>query len=118
MKPPITSAQAMSHPAVFETVNSLGKMADELRTEVDALTKERDALSERVNLLKTTNEVLAEKLAAAETAHLYIRTQSLNDAASLCEGEKWCNSGDKSVKYIDAYNDGCAACGAVIRRLK
>lgn len=99
MKPPITASQAMAHPAVFETVNSLGKMADELRAEVEALTKERDiavrklsalssahalenlyqagldqereitrlkkerdALAEQVSFLKTTNEVLAEKL--------------------------------------------------------
>ena len=56
MKPPITSAQAMSHPAVFETVNSLGKMADELRAEVEALTKERDVLTERVKALEADAE--------------------------------------------------------------
>lgn len=52
MKPPITAAQAMSHPVVFETVNSLGKMADELRAKVEALTKERDALTERVKAVE------------------------------------------------------------------
>lgn len=37
MKAPITSAQAMRHPTVTETINTLGKMCDELRTERDAL---------------------------------------------------------------------------------
>lgn len=31
MKAPITSAQAMSHPTVVETINTLGQMCDELR---------------------------------------------------------------------------------------
>ena len=52
MKSPITVAQAMSHPVVFETVNSLGQMADEFRAKVEALTKERDALAERVKALE------------------------------------------------------------------
>ena len=56
MKSPITAAQAMSHPAVFETVNSLGKMADELCAEVDALTEERDELAERVKYLEAGAE--------------------------------------------------------------
>ena len=38
MKTPITTAQAMSHPDVALTINTLGKMADELREERDALT--------------------------------------------------------------------------------
>lgn len=37
MKAPITTAQAMSHPGVVETINTLGKMADELRTQNQAL---------------------------------------------------------------------------------
>lgn len=52
MKSPITAAQAMSHPAVFETINSFGKMAGELCAEVEALTKERDALAERVKAME------------------------------------------------------------------
>lgn len=63
MKPPITATQAMSHPAVFETVKSLGQMADKLYTkagaltkERDALTKERDALTERVKALEADAE--------------------------------------------------------------
>ena len=32
MKPPITTAQAMQHPDVVTTINTLGQMADELRT--------------------------------------------------------------------------------------
>lgn len=36
MKAPITSAQAMSHPAVVETINALGKIADELRAELES----------------------------------------------------------------------------------
>ena len=62
MKPLITSAQAMSHPAVFETVNAIGEMVEQLRAEVGALTKERDELAEQVSLLKTANEVLADIL--------------------------------------------------------
>ena len=38
MKAPITSTQAMAHPAVVETINALGAIADELRAERDALT--------------------------------------------------------------------------------
>ena len=55
MKPPITSAQVKSQ-RFFETINSLGKMADELRAKVEALTKERDALTERVNALEADAE--------------------------------------------------------------
>ena len=36
MKAPITSAQAMSHPTVVETVNALGEIADELRSKCDS----------------------------------------------------------------------------------
>ena len=35
MKAPVTAAQAMSHPDVAMTINTLGKMADELREKVD-----------------------------------------------------------------------------------
>lgn len=41
MKAPITTAQAMSHPDVVLTINTLGKMADELRAENEKL---REAL--------------------------------------------------------------------------
>lgn len=88
MKPPITAAQAMSHPVVFETVNSLGKMADELCAKVDALTKERDKLAEQVSLLKTANEVLAEKLAAdgkAQQAAVPMTDEQIDEIA-LQEG--------------------------------
>ena len=37
MKTTITTAQAMSHPDVALTINTLGAMADELRAERDAL---------------------------------------------------------------------------------
>ena len=36
MKAPITTAQAMTHPAVAETINTLGKMCDELRATLEA----------------------------------------------------------------------------------
>ena len=39
MKAPVTTAQAMNHPDVVLTINTLGKMADELR----AALQERDA---------------------------------------------------------------------------
>ena len=55
MKPPITAAQAMSHPAVFETVNSFGKMADELCAEVEALTKERDIAVRKLSALSSAH---------------------------------------------------------------
>ena len=35
MKAPITSAQAMSHPTVVETINTLGGIAVELRAELE-----------------------------------------------------------------------------------
>lgn len=63
MKPPITAAQAMSHPAVFETVNALGQMVDEL-----------DKITEQV----------AQPLWKAEQVDEYeIRVTSP-------EGESWC----------------------------
>ena len=40
MKAPITTAQAMSHPDVALTLNTLGKIADELREERDQLRSE------------------------------------------------------------------------------
>ena len=47
MTKPITSAQAMSHPAVVETINALGKMCDELRTENTALRTAAQAVVDR-----------------------------------------------------------------------
>ena len=46
------------------------------------------------------------------------RDQALLEAAALCNGEQWMMSGKKSVDYIAAFNEGCADCEAVIRRLK
>lgn len=43
MKPPITTAQAMQHPDVVMTINTLGQMADELRTRLAEV--EKDALA-------------------------------------------------------------------------
>jgi hypothetical protein len=44
MKAPITSAQAMSHPTVVETINTLGEIAAELRAELaTARADEREA---------------------------------------------------------------------------
>jgi hypothetical protein len=44
MKAPITSAQAMSHPTVVETINTLGGIAVELRAELaTARADEREA---------------------------------------------------------------------------
>ena len=40
MKAPITSAQAMLHPTVVETVNALGKIADEHRALAEVLVSE------------------------------------------------------------------------------
>ena len=40
MKAPITSAQAMSHPTVVETINALGAIADEQRALVSVLVHE------------------------------------------------------------------------------
>ena len=175
MKPPITAAQAMSHPAVFETVNSFGKMADELRAEVDALTKERDiavrklsALSSahalenlyqagldqerEITRLKKERDALNHLMGARERQHherdrmfekihpvYHIMSQgelvghmsveqikaygqacreaALEDAARLCNGEQWMMSGKKSIDYINAFNEGCTDCEAVIRRL-
>lgn len=47
MKAPITTAQAMSHPDVAITINTLGKMADELRAENERL---RGALETIINI--------------------------------------------------------------------
>ena len=46
------------------------------------------------------------------------REQALEEAARLCNGEQWMMSRKKSVDYIAAFNEGCADCEAVIRRLK
>lgn len=45
------------------------------------------------------------------------REAALKEAALLCDGEKWHDSG-KPVSYITAFNEGCTDCEAVIRRLK
>ena len=47
MKASITSAQAMSHPTVVETINALGQMCDELRTENTALRTAAQAVIDR-----------------------------------------------------------------------
>lgn len=39
-KSPITAAQAMRHPAVVETINTLGQMADELRSKLEKAEKD------------------------------------------------------------------------------
>ena len=47
------------------------------------------------------------------------REAALEEAATLCNGEQWVTSAkSKSVDYIKAFNEGCADCEAVIRRLK
>ena len=43
MKPPITTAQAMQHPDVVITINTLGQVADALRTRLAEV--EKDALA-------------------------------------------------------------------------
>ncbi len=45
------------------------------------------------------------------------RAAALEEAASLCDGAKWVDSG-KQVAYIDAFNAGCRDCEEVIRMLK
>ena len=46
------------------------------------------------------------------------REAALKEAAALCNGEQWMLSGKKSIDYINAFNEGCTDCEAVIRRLK
>ena len=46
------------------------------------------------------------------------REAALEEAAFLCEGEKWVDSVKKSIDYIRAFNEGCQDCEAAIRRLK
>jgi len=50
MKAPITTAQAMSHPDVATIINSLGRIADELRTERDELAAENKVLRKTAQL--------------------------------------------------------------------
>ena len=67
MKAPITTAQAMSHPDVVQTINTLGKMADELRAELekhDALRAEIEKAQARNETHKAMQLRLFEKLAA------------------------------------------------------
>lgn len=45
------------------------------------------------------------------------REAALEEAARLCNGEQWMMSGKKSIDYINAFNEGCTDCEAVIRRL-
>ena len=55
----LTTAEAMSHPDVAATVNALGKMCDELRTQNQAL---RDAFKEtdRMSFGFLSGELLAD----------------------------------------------------------
>ena len=85
MKPPITAAQAMSHPVVFETVNSLGQMAERLCAKVDALTKERDALTERVKALTPTlTPILCDKC-GIETPDPWHSSEGANKHIHTCD---------------------------------
>ena len=56
MKAPITSAQAMSHPTVVDTVNALGEIADELRSKCEghklAMRAALEALQESIDLVE------------------------------------------------------------------
>ena len=49
---------------------------------------------------------------------LAAREDAIKEAAAICDGEKWCDTGKKSVDYIKAFNDGCDDCISVIGRMK
>ena len=105
MKPQITAAQAMSHPAVFETVNSFGKMADDLRAEVDALTKERDALTERVKALTPTlTPILCDKC-GIETPDPWHSSEGANKHIHTCDA---CHAQQAAVPMTDEQIDEIA----------
>lgn len=59
MKAPITTAQAMSHPDVVLTINTLGKMADDLREEVATLKAARVRDQKALNDAATSLETIA-----------------------------------------------------------
>ena len=68
MKAPITTAQAMSHPDVALTINTLGQMADELRAEIARLQDLlKDALA-NVNEITDVKNAEIERLRTAAQA--------------------------------------------------
>ena len=105
MKPPITATQAMSHPAVFETVNSLGQMADELCAEVDALIKERDELAERVKALTPQlTPILCDKC-GIETPEPWHSSEGANKHIHTCDA---CHAQQAVVPMTDEQIDEIA----------
>lgn len=74
MKAPITTAQAMNHPDVVLTINTLGKMADELRAENEA---QRKVLEQALDFIKTTNK---------SSQFLLVPASNLNKAITAIEG--------------------------------
>ena len=62
-------------------------------------------------------DVVGHTDAAMQAYGQQCRASALEEAARLCNGEQWMMSGKKSIDYIDAFNEGCTDCEAVIRRL-
>ena len=46
------------------------------------------------------------------------REQALEEAASICDGEKWFTTEKLPVSYVKGFNEGCEECQLAIRRLK
>ncbi len=45
------------------------------------------------------------------------RKQALEEAAALCTGERWEVSAHKTIKFLNAFNEGCDDCAKAIGRL-
>lgn len=85
MKAPITSAQAMSHPAVVETINALGQIADELRAERDALKQANSDLA-RASIIQEGYQLVPIKPTEAMcNAGGHVNSEWLNDNAPIGE---------------------------------
>ena len=97
MKAPITTAQAMSHPDVVMTINTLGKMADELRAERDALLADAERYLEK--LIECRSSV---KIAANEFDRFMIRKQP---DANQCDIDEQIRLHDL-LNWIDSVMEG------------
>ena len=94
MKAPITTAQAMSHPDVALTLNTLGKIADELR-------EERDQLRSEVERVRRETVEACAKICDLREHHIAALLEEQIKAAAV-DSAKWFSSGVVSASRRNA----------------
>lgn len=112
-----------SHAALTERVKALEADAERYRAASGGCAMSLPPLPKKL-ILHTQipghywyGDVVGHTDAAMQAYGQACREAALEDAARLCNGEQWMMSGKKSIDYINAFNEGCTDCEAVIRRL-